>query len=177
MVIASLQACAKALSMRHGALEAFLSASNGKLLVVFDEAHHSPAPTYRRLIERLRERCPQMVLLGLTATPTYSDDGKRGWLAKLFPQGIVHQVTAQQLMAARVLAKPIFEEAQTQIEPRFEPEEYNKWIGTNRDIPEDLVAFLAENRTRNEYIAGYYLTHRDKFGKTLIFADRWRSVK
>jgi superfamily II DNA or RNA helicase len=50
-----------------------------------------------------------MMLLGLTATPTYSDPKKSGWLLKLFPQNIVHQETAQNLMGAKVLAKPVFE--------------------------------------------------------------------
>jgi hypothetical protein len=33
----------------------------------------------------LRERFPQMHLMGLTATPTHSEEKKRGWLHKLFP--------------------------------------------------------------------------------------------
>jgi ATP-dependent helicase IRC3 len=173
VVIASLPACAKAAFSNHQALDDFLQSAMGKLFVIFDEAHHSPAPTYRRLLQHLRARCPNMKLLGLTATPTYTDEKKRGWLAELFPQGIVHQETPQKLMAARILAKPVFEEARTKFEPDFTDREYAKWVGTNRDIPEETVSYLAENRSRNEYIAGYYLEHRERFGKTLIFADRW----
>ena len=44
----------------------------------------------------------------------YFAERKRGWLAKLFPQGILHQVTPKELMAAGVLAVPIFENAPTQ---------------------------------------------------------------
>ena len=175
-MIASLQATAKAASHGHNghdSLNQFLQSASGKLLVIFDEAHHSPAPTYRRLLQQLRDRCPDMMLLGLTATPTYSDPKKSGWLLKLFPQNIVHQETAWNLMAAKVLAKPEFEDARTEFEPDFTDREYAKWIGTNRDIPENIVSYLAENRSRNEYIAGYYLKHRERFGKTLIFADRW----
>jgi ATP-dependent helicase IRC3 len=79
------------------------------LIVVFDEAHHSPAPSYRELLAELRRSHPNLLLLGLTATPTYSDESKRGWLKKLFPQGILHQVSAKKLLLDGVLAKPIFE--------------------------------------------------------------------
>ncbi len=39
----------------------FLDSANGKLFVVFDEAHHAAAPSYRRLIENLREKYPRYV--------------------------------------------------------------------------------------------------------------------
>ncbi len=173
VVIASLQAVARASLDKLDALTNFIQSALGKLLVVFDEAHHAPAPSYRRLLQQLREACPGMILLGLTATPTYSNENKQGWLAKLFPQRIVHQETPQNLMAARVLAKPVFEEARTNCEPNFTDREYAQWIGSNRDIPEEMVSYLATNRPRNEYIVAYYLQHRERFGKTLIFADRW----
>ncbi|WP_426753487.1 DUF3427 domain-containing protein [Myxococcus sp. Y35] len=45
-------------------------------VVVVDEFHHSEAPTYRRLLERLRPR----ILLGLTATPDRGDgQSVLGW--------------------------------------------------------------------------------------------------
>ncbi|SCL28611.1 ATP-dependent helicase IRC3 [Micromonospora nigra] len=45
-------------------------------MVVVDEFHHAEAPTYARLLDRLRPR----VLLGLTATPDRSDGGDvRRW--------------------------------------------------------------------------------------------------
>ncbi|MBY8872326.1 DUF3427 domain-containing protein [Micromonospora sp. PLK6-60] len=45
-------------------------------MVIVDEFHHAEAPTYTRLLERLRPR----VLLGLTATPDRSDGGDvRRW--------------------------------------------------------------------------------------------------
>jgi superfamily II DNA or RNA helicase len=48
--------------------------------------------------------------LGLTATPTYSNKYKYGWLEKLFRQRILDQVTAQQLMADDILSKPEIEQ-------------------------------------------------------------------
>jgi superfamily II DNA or RNA helicase len=62
---------------------------------VFDETHHSPSPIYRQLIIAWQERFPKIYLLGLTATPTYSNKYKYEWLEKLFFQPILDQVTAQ----------------------------------------------------------------------------------
>lgn len=173
VLIATLQSVSQANDDRHPALEAFLESSGGKLFVVFDEAHHAPAPSYRRLISELREQYKEMYLLGLTATPIYSDERYAGWLTKLFPQGFPKIVTAQDLMAQGILSQPISEQAETRITPDFEEREYQKWIGTFRDLPEDIITQLAKNRERNLYIAKYYADNREKYGKTLIFADRW----
>lgn len=118
-----------------------------------------------------------MYLLGLTATPTYSQEEKKGWLLKLFPQGLVHQVTPQQLMAAGILAKPIFEQQNTSFTPDFDEREYRKWLGTHRDVPEDIVTQMAQNRDRNLFIANYYTNNRERFGKTIMFADRWHQCE
>jgi ATP-dependent helicase IRC3 len=89
VLICTLQTITKAYQNQHPQLEAFLnSVKPDKLCVVFDEAHHLPATSYRKLICSLRERFPKMHLLGLTATPTYNDQRRRGWLKKLFPQGV-----------------------------------------------------------------------------------------
>jgi len=107
MVIASLQTISNALRNNHEHLNRFLQAASGKLVVVFDEAHHSPAPSYHRLVGHLRDICPDLYLLGMTATPVYTDPRRAGLLAEVFPQDILFQTTPQELMAAGVLAKPI----------------------------------------------------------------------
>lgn len=173
VVIASLQTARNAVTNKHKAFEEFLETSRGKLLVVFDEAHHSPAPSYRQLISSLRERYPEMRLLGLTATPTYGDEKKAGWLLKLFPQGIVHQAEPNKLMAAGILSRPIFEETNTLVQPDFGDREYQTWVDTHRDVPENIITTLADTQERNDRIVGHYVENRDKYGKTLIFADRW----
>jgi superfamily II DNA or RNA helicase len=76
-------------------------------------------------------------------------------------------------MAEGILAEPVSEQHQTNFEPDFDEREYQKWIGTFRDIPEDIIEQLAENRARNEYIGATYVGNRKKYGKTIIFADRW----
>lgn len=173
VVISSLPMACRAIKNEHEAMAAFLNSSQGKLLIIFDEAHHAPAPSHRELLRELRKRFPGMYLLGLTATPTYGDARKRGWLIELFPQGIVHQVTAAELMAVGILAKPVLHEEQTSFTPDFNDREYRKWLGTYRDIPEDIVNTLALNKERNDYITGAYVAQREKWGKTIIFADRW----
>jgi superfamily II DNA or RNA helicase len=173
VIIGTLQTIREAYERRHPQLESFLGATQGKLLVVFDEAHHSPAPSYRKLMFFLRERWPQMVLLGLTATPTYEEERKRPWLTKLFPQGILHQETPQKLMAAGILARPVTEEHRTEFAPGFDEREFQKWVATNRDVPEDIIAELAANHERNDFIVDQYVNHKDKYLQTIIFADRW----
>ncbi|HIQ05022.1 MAG TPA: DEAD/DEAH box helicase, partial [Anaerolineae bacterium] len=173
VLIGTHQTIGNALKRHQPALERFLNAANPRLFVVFDEAHHSPAPSYRNLVLSLRRRLPRMYLLGLTATPTYSQEAKKGWLLKIFPQGIVYQVTPQQLMAAGILAKPILEQPNTNFTPDFDEREYQKWLGTHRDLPEDIITQMALNRDRNLFIASHYAANRDRFGKTIMFADRW----
>lgn len=173
VVIATLQTVTRAYSENHYALKSFIDSANGKLLVIFDEAHHAPAPSYRKLLTSLRDRCKNMYLLGLTATPVYSDENLQGWLNKLFQQGILYQVTPQYLMAQEILAKPIPHSQTTNFTPNFDLREYQKWVGTFRDIPEDIITQMAENNDRNMFIAEHYAKNKEKYGKTLIFTDRW----
>jgi ATP-dependent helicase IRC3 len=173
VVIGTVQSIGSADQEGHPQWKRFLDSCAGKLFVVFDEAHHVPAPSYRRLLVSLREECGEARLLGLTATPYYADENKAGWLRELFPQGILYQVTPAKLIASNVLSRPIMEEPHTKVAPDFDEREYEKWVGTNRDLPESLISNLAKNRTRNEFIAHTYVANREKYGKTIIFADRW----
>jgi superfamily II DNA or RNA helicase len=173
VVIATLQTIVGGYSRGHDRLKAFLDSSEGKLAVVFDEAHHAPAPSYCRLIERLRTDYPEMYLLGLTATPTYSDERRQGWLKKLFPQDVLYSVSRGRLIAMGVLSRPLFENRRTEVTVELEERDYERWLSSYGDLPEHIVSLLAENRQRNDLIADAYVQGREKYGKTLIFADRW----
>ncbi len=173
VLICTLQTASSALKRNQPHFKEFLESAGEKLFVVFDEAHHSPAPSYRNLIIKLREKFSKMYLLGLTATPTYNDEKKKGWLKDLFPDDILYQVTLNELMAQEILAKPIFENPNTEFEPDFEDREYEKWVNNFSDLPEYIIEQLANNRSRNQFIAKVYAKRRAKYGKTLIFADRW----
>jgi len=50
-------------------------------------------PTHARPAQAL----PQCSMVGLTATPTYTQEAQRGWLAEIFPQGICYQVSPQRV--------------------------------------------------------------------------------
>ena len=173
VVICTLQTVTRAYQNNHPQLEDFLKAAGNKLFVVFDEAHHSPAPSYCRFITALRDRFPQMYLLGLTATPTYTDTKKAGWLTKLFPQKILYQVNPTRLMADKILAQPIFEKSQTHFTPEFSDHKYQDWVKDYRDIPEEIITKLAQSEKRNAFIAKTYADNKERYGKTIIFADRW----
>lgn len=173
VVIGSLQTIAAGYRDDHKALFSFLESAGDKLIVVFDEAHHAPAPTYSRFVEALRARIKGLRVIGLTATPLYENKLRMGWLRKLFPQGILHQVTAQSLMAAQILAEPIVEECETHVKPEFDQRKFERWVATYSDLPAELIADLAANQRRNDIIVERYVTNRARYGKTLIFADRW----
>ncbi|MFZ1730542.1 MAG: DEAD/DEAH box helicase family protein [Bacteroidota bacterium] len=174
IVIGTLQTIVRAFEdKKQKGLHDFLKSSEGKLVIVFDEAHHAPAPSYRRLMLGLQGAFPKAAFLGLTATPTYSDERKIGWLKKVFPQSIIHQAVASDLIAAGVLSRPIFEQANTNVVPEFDPREFELWVNTYRDLPEDVIDKLARNRERNAQIVDAYMRKKSQYGKTLMFADRW----
>ena len=137
VVIGTLQTITNAVYEKLDAVLAFLKAADKKLFVVFDEAHHAPAPSYRKLLQGLR--ASSAMVLGLTATPVYSDESKQGWLTKLFPDGILAQARATELMAAGVLARPHAVPLKTSFTPTFESRDYEKWLGTYKDIPEHVI--------------------------------------
>ena len=173
VVICTLQTAVRAYREKHAALRAFLDAAKGKLMVVFDEAHHAPAPSYTEFILALRREAPKMKLLGLTATPMYNDEKRAGWLPRLFPQKILFEVSASRLIAEGILAKPIPIPCETKFKPKLDPAQYQRWRATYQDVPEGLITQLAENQTRNDTIWKTYVDNRKEYGKTIIFADRW----
>ncbi len=175
VVVATLQTITAAYADRDRfptSFKAFLDAAGDRLCVVFDEAHHAPAPSYRRLLRSLRADHAEMILIGLTATPNLPSK-KVGWLRELFPRGIIHQSTATTLLADGVLARPSFEKIPTAFSPEFDEREYQGWVETYRDLPEHIIESLAENRERNALIAGQYAGKREVYGRTIIFAERW----
>lgn len=173
VVICTLQSAVRAYRENHAALRGFLDAAKGKLMVVFDEAHHAPAPSYTEFILALRREEPKMKLLGSDRDPDVPDEKRGGWLAKLFPQKILFEVSAARLMAQGILAKPLPIPCDTTFRPKLDPAMVQRWSATYQDIPEDIITQLAENQPRNDTIWSTYVERREEFGKTIIFADRW----
>ncbi|MBK8174780.1 MAG: DEAD/DEAH box helicase family protein [Rhodospirillales bacterium] len=71
-------------------------------LLVIDEAHHAAADTYRRIIDRARERNPDLRLYGVTATPNRGD---RKGLRAVF-SNVADQIRIGELVAAGHLVPP-----------------------------------------------------------------------
>ena len=68
--------------------------------IVIDEAHHAPAPTYRRILAYCRAWCPDgPLVVGVTATP---ERGDRHSLREVFER-IVYQKTLLEMMQAGYL--------------------------------------------------------------------------
>lgn len=143
------------------------------LLVVLDEAHHAPAYGCRHLLVSIREIVPNVQLLGLTATPTYTDETRRGWLKKIFEQEVVYEAKQADLIARDILARPKFISMPTGREYEVDDKLYNRLMREHKDLPEYIVEKLANDAKRNDYIVNEYVSHKSEYGKTILFADRW----
>ena len=144
-----------------------------RLCIILDEAHHAPAHGCRNLLLGIRKIIPNHYLLGLTATPTYNDQTQRGWLSKIFDQRVIYQSNPSDLQAQHILAKAIFIEMPTGKEYEVDDALYTRLMREHKELPEYIVDKLANDAKRNDYIINEYLINRKKYGKTIIFADRW----
>ena len=144
-----------------------------RLCIVLDEAHHAPAYGCRHLLTDIRSEVPHVKLLGLTATPTYEDETKRGWLKKIFEQEIIYQADQTKLIVQNILARPNFISVPTDREYEVNDSQYNKLVRQHKDMPEEIIDRLASDAPRNDKIVDCYVRNKDKWGKTIIFADRW----
>ncbi|MBD2101776.1 DEAD/DEAH box helicase family protein [Leptolyngbya sp. FACHB-261] len=156
------------------------SCKETELFIVVDEAHHTPAYGCRNLLigEKdsalgLRRLLPKSHLLGLTATPTYTDASRRGWLWKIFQDGIIYKANKASLIAQKILARPNYIKAATGKELEVDDNLYKRLVEQHKDLPEDIIEILATDKDRNNFIANTYASNKDTYGKTIIFADRW----
>ena len=135
------------------------------------EAHHTLAPSYRRIIKEIRAKIPDAKLLGLTATPVRMTEKATGQLMKIFDNKIVFSVTMSDLIADGTLAKPYYipKETNVDIEAIIELDE-RKYIQKWGEFPESLVMKVAKTNERNDIIVDEYVRNKDKYGKTIIFA-------
>ena len=84
------------------AREANLAAIPKLDLLVIDEAHHAVAPSYRRIIDRVRAANPEARIFGVTATPNRGD---RNGLREVF-DNVADQVRLGELIASGHLVPP-----------------------------------------------------------------------
>lgn len=139
-----------------------------RTLVVVDEAHHATAKIYRALI-RPANGAPR--LLGLTATPTRTEEGERPQLSRLFGGRIIYQVSPVELTERGILAQPVPERVQTSshVEAGLIPDEEG-YVARHGELPDSMMDRIARLETRNAVIVDRYLENRGRYGKTVIFA-------
>lgn len=154
-----------------------------ELYLIVDEAHHSTAKTYRKVIEYVRAKVPNLKLIGLTATPFRTAEEEQGLLAKIYTDGIsdgrvvhgdvgiTYQIGLKELINRQILAKPIFESFYTD-------EEYGDSLGVDAwesiqhldVLPDEVAQQMADSAARNKLIVETYKAKQDEYGQTILFA-------
>lgn len=172
IILITTQSAIKNADSENGYLT-FVNNNRNDLICVLDEAHHAPAYGFRKMITGLKERVSNLWLLGLTATPTYTNEDRRGWLWKIFDKGIVYEVEKELLQQQGILAKENFRYIKTPTKILLNEADYLWLVKKHREIPEHIIEELAENKERNDFIISEYLKNKDEYGKTIIFLDRW----
>ena len=146
-----------------------------KLLIVLDEAHHAAAKSYRTIINKLKKYIPHIDILGLTATPFRTSKYEEGSLKKIFStgNGIVYSVDMNALISLGILSKPNHIEVSTHLDMTklFSVDEIKKIAKTDlTSLGEKSMEKLNKNADRNQLIVDTYISNRDKFGRTIVFA-------
>lgn len=141
------------------------------VMIVVDEAHHTLAPSYRRIIKAVRDVRPDARLLGLTATPVRLTDNATKSLMQIFDNKIIYTVTMSELIANGTLSTPNYLLRQTNmdIEAIIDIDE-GKYIRKWGELPESLMKKIAKTNERNELIVNEYIQHKEEYGKTIVFA-------
>ena len=154
-----------------------------ELYLIVDEAHHSTAKTYRKVIDYVRAKVPNLKLIGLTATPFRTAEEEQGLLAKIYTDGIsdgrvvhgdvgiTYQIGLKELINRQILAKPIFESFYTD-------EEYGDSLGVDAwesiqhldVLPDEVAQQMADSAARNKLIVETYQAKQDEYGQTILFA-------
>lgn len=147
---------------RHSYLDQFLQRPT---IVLVDEAHHCGAPTYTALFERLRDKKVKAVV-GLTATPYPTSVLARQRFRDHFPTTI-HMATAEELIAGRILARPVLHTVATAFQIEMTDVELRQ-ADTN-DLPASVLKRL-DAEARNELVVDEYVANAVTWGKTLVYA-------
>lgn len=139
--------------------------------MIVDEAHHSTAKTYRKVIDYVRSKVPSVKLIGLTATPFRTAEDEQGLLAKIYSDDIAYQIGLKELINRQILSKSIFEAYYTD-------EEYGGTLGLDAwesiqhldVLPDDIAEQIAVSAARNKLIVDTYRAKQAKYGQIIVFA-------
>lgn len=161
-----------ALARNPRAVRGFLAAH--PCVVVFDEAHHAVASTWREVLQLAREETDDAVL-GLTATPTRMGHDERRLLGRLFER-MISEVTLTELVPAGYIAEARVQSVPTHVDAEALADaddlEHLMHYG---ELSARMGRALAENAPRNRVIIETYLrgpqTAADNgYGQTIVFA-------
>lgn len=144
---------------------------DNKLLVVVDEAHHTPAASYLEVLKKIKRICPGYNLLGLTATPTRMVEDEKKTLDSIYSSKCIHSVSMSELITSGFLATPVFKTIKTneKFEAKFSNDDV-KHLNKFGELSERVKGVIAEAKKRNKVILDEYTKNHEKYGKTLIFA-------
>lgn len=146
--------------------------------LVIDEAHHSIASSYLKIIQSIKKHNNGKIkLIGLTATPTRINEEEEAKLWTLYKNRKAYEIGLDELINKGFLAKPNFipvktnidfiselELSDAQVQSIIEKDDIAKGLG------KDIVKKISENSERNDFIVNHYLKHKEEYGKTLVFA-------
>lgn len=154
-----------------------------EVYLVIDEAHHSTAKTYRRIIDHVKDRVKNAKVIGLTATPFRTAESEQGLLAKIFSDGvqsgriargdigIAYQIGLKELINKRILSKPIFESCYTEAAfgDHLGIDDWDK-INHLDVLPDAIAGQMAQSAARNKLIVDTYRKKQNTYGQTIVFA-------
>ena len=156
-----------------------------ELYFVIDEAHHSIAKTYRKIIDHVKELVPNLKLIGLTATPFRTSAKEEGLLSKIYSDGVdmkkndavygdlgmAYAINLKELIKRQILSTPVFEHYYTEEHygDDLSIDDWNK-IQHFDNIPEKIVKKMIASKDRNNLIVKTYKDNQKQYGQTLVFA-------
>ncbi len=142
-----------------------------EIYLVIDEAHHAVAKSYKKIIRYVEEHAKSMKMLGLTATPFRTSDDEQGALKQIFTDDIIYKTDLDTLIKKGILATPVFDEYETDIQVADHlGVKALKSIENLDMIPENIVEQIASDKERNTMIVNKYMENHEKYGSTIVFA-------
>lgn len=157
--------------------------NDDEIYLIIDEAHHSTAKTYRKIINHIKDHVPNAKIIGLTATPFRTAESEQGLLAKIYTdgvknnkvvkgdRGITYEIGLKELIKRRILSRPIFESYYTDevLGEDLGIEDLDKIFQLDI-LPKNLANQLVNSAPRNKLIVETYKKNKDEYGQTIVFA-------
>ena len=131
--------------------------------IILDEAHHSPANTYQRIMEYFKPK----LFLGMTATPDKRDDNIAGKnVYELFNHQIAHEIRLQKAMEDNLLCP--FHYFGISDVALLDDKTFKRRILTDKDFNK----LTSENRVKHIIEQARYYGYSGERVKGLVFCSR-----